>query len=97
MRVLDAQQLLRLLRIDAPQLSEDGHDLQEEEPVGGQGRRWGVSLPVRRQSGPLLVPASSFPTHRPESLDQRPPEKTQTLQVSLEARGVIILIKMSTG
>lgn len=53
---MEAQQLLGLLGIDATQLSEDGHDLQEQEPVGSQRRRWDIRPPPSPsyQTDPVL-------------------------------------------
>lgn len=54
MRVLNAQQLLGLLGVDAAQLSEDTHNLQEQEPVSSQRSR-GFSPPFpSHQTDPLL-------------------------------------------
>lgn len=53
-RVLNAQQLLGLLGVDAAQLSEDTHNLQEQEPVGSQRSR-GFSPPFpSHQTDPPL-------------------------------------------
>lgn len=43
--VLDAQQPLGVLGVDAAKLGEHGHDLQEQEAAGRQRTSWGCGPP----------------------------------------------------